>query len=110
MENSPTKKPDDYVIATGVQYSIKQFINITAKKLNLKIFWKGKGLNEKAYNNSGFPIIECDKTYLRPLDVNTLIGDAKKAKRKLKWKPLKNINSLIDEMIKSEYQKINDNY
>ena len=103
------KKPDDYVIATGVQYSIKQFINITAKKLNLKIFWKGKGLNEKAYDYRGLPIIECDKTYLRPLDVNTLIGDAKKAKIRLKWKPVENINSLIDEMIKSEYQKINDN-
>ena len=102
------KKPDDYVIATGVQYSIKQFINITAKKLNLKIFWKGKGLNEKAYDYRGLPIIECDKTYLRPLDVNTLIGDAKKAKIRLKWKPVENINSLIDEMIKSEYQKIND--
>ena len=102
------KKPDDYVIATGVQFSIKQFINITAKKLNLKIFWKGKGLNEKAYDYRGLPIIECDKTYLRPLDVNTLIGDAKKAKIRLKWKPVENINSLIDEMIKSEYQKIND--
>ena len=76
----------------------------------MKIFWKGKGLNEKAYNNSGIPIIECDKTYLRPLDVNTLIGDAKKPKENLKWKPVENIDSLIDEMIKSEYQKINDGY
>ena len=65
-------------------------------------------MNEKAYNKKGIPIIECDKTYLRPLDVNTLIGDAKKAKRKLKWKPVEDINSLIDEMIRHEYQKIND--
>ena len=100
-------KPDDYVIATGKQYSIKQFINITAKKIGLKIFWKGKGLNEKAYNEKGIPIIECDKNYFRPLDVNTLLGDAKKARKILKWKPKENLNSLIDEMISSEYKSIN---
>ena len=98
------KKPDDYVIATGIQYSIKQFINLTAKKLNLKIKWKGRGLKEKAFDTSGFPIIECDKNYFRPLDVNTLLGDAKKAKKKLNWLPTENINTLIDEMIESEYQ------
>ncbi len=93
------KKPDDYVIATGIQYSIKEFINMTAKKLKMKIKWKGKGLNEKAYDENGLSIIECDKNYFRPLDVNTLLGDAKKARKKLKWKPTENINSLIDEMI-----------
>ena len=101
------KKPDDYVIATGKQYSIKQFVNITAKKIGLKIFWKGKELNEKAYNEKGIPIIECDKNYFRPLDVNTLLGDAKKARKILKWKPRENLNSLIDEMIRSEYKSIN---
>ncbi len=101
------KKPDDYVIATGKQYSIKQFINITAKKIGLNIYWKGKALNEKAYNEKGIPIIECDKNYFRPLDVNTLLGDAKKARKILKWKPKENLNSLIDEMIKSEYKSIN---
>ena len=103
------KKPDDYVIATGNQYSIKQFINLTAKKLDMKISWKGKGLKEKAFNERGFPIIECDKNYFRPLDVNTLLGDARKARRQLNWKPSYNINSLIDEMITSEYQKLYEN-
>ena len=98
------KSPDDYVIATGVQYSIKQFINITAKKLNMKLVWKGKGINEKAYDQNGKSIIECDKNYFRPLDVNTLLGDARKARKQLKWKPKEDINSLIDEMIESEYQ------
>ena len=98
------KNPDDYVIATGVQYSIKQFINLTAKKLNMKLVWKGKGIKEKAYDESGKSIIECDKNYFRPLDVNTLLGDARKARKQLKWKPKENINSLIDEMIQSEYQ------
>jgi GDPmannose 4,6-dehydratase len=98
------KSPDDYVIATGVQYSIKQFINITAKKLNMKLVWKGKGIKEKAYDQNGKSIIECDKDYFRPLDVNTLLGDARKARKQLKWKPKEDINSLIDEMIESEYQ------
>tara|TARA_B100001123_G_scaffold399681_1_gene484867 strand:+ start:37 stop:1074 length:1038 start_codon:yes stop_codon:yes gene_type:complete len=98
------KKPDDYVIATGAQYSIKQFVNKTAKQLKMKIFWRGKGLKEKAYNEKGIPIIECNKNYFRPLDVNTLIGDAKKARLKLKWKPTVNIDSLIKEMIEFEYK------
>ncbi len=101
------KKPGDFVIATGRQYSIKEFINITAKKLDLKIFWRGKGLKEKAYDVKGNSIIECDKNYFRPLDVNTLLGDAKKARKILKWKPKENLQSLIDEMIKSEYQYLN---
>jgi len=98
------KKPDDYVIATGTQYSIKQFINLTAKELGLKIKWKGKGINEKAYNVKGESIIECDKNYFRPLDVNTLLGNAKKARKKLNWKPTININELIREMIEFEYK------
>jgi len=98
------KKPDDYVIATGDQYSIKQFVNKTAKQLKMRIFWRGKGLKEKGYNEKGIPIIECNKHYFRPLDVNTLIGDAKKARVKLKWKPSVNIDSLIKEMIEFEYK------
>ena len=102
------KSPDDYVIATGVQYSIKQFINLTVKKLGIKIKWRGKGLKEKAYDENNNPIIECDKNYVRPLDVNTLLGDAKKARQKLKWKPTEDINTLIDEMIEAEYKNFNE--
>ena len=101
------KKPDDYVIASGKQYSIKQFINLTAKQLKMKIVWKGKGIKEKGYNKFGSPIIECDKNYVRPLDVDTLLGDAKKARKLLKWKPKNNIDLLINEMIKSEYKMLN---
>jgi len=102
------KQPEDYVIATGIQYSIKQFINLTAKQLNMKIVWKGKGIKEKGYDEKGIPIIECDKNYFRPLDVDTLLGDARKAKKKLKWKPTTKINSLIAEMIEAEYQSFNE--
>ena len=101
------KKPDDYVVATGVQHSIKQFINLTAKKLKMNISWKGKGIKEKAVDKNGSIIIECDQNYFRPLDVNTLLGDASKARKKLKWKPKQNLSSLIDEMIDSEYQALN---
>ena len=101
------RKPDDYVIATGIQYSVKEFVNLTAKKLKLKIKWRGKGINEKAYNEKGYSIIECDKNYFRPLDVNTLLGDSRKARKKLNWKPKINLSSLIDEMINSEYKYSN---
>ena len=100
------KKPDDFIIATGKQYSIKQFINLVAEKLKMQIIWKGKGLNEKGYNNKKEPIIECDKNYFRPLDVNTLLGDSSKAKKLLKWKPKIDITMLIDEMIEFELKNI----
>jgi len=100
------KKPDDYVIATGVQYSIKEFINIASKKLGMKIYWRGKGIKEKGYDINGKAIIQCDKNYFRPLDVNTLLGDAYKARKQLNWKPKVDINALIDEMIKSELDLI----
>ena len=100
------KKPDDFIIATGKQYSIKQFINLVAEKLKMQIIWKGKGLKEKGYNNKKEPIIECDKNYFRPLDVNTLLGDSSKAKKLLKWKPKINIKMLIDEMIEFELKNI----
>ena len=99
------KKPNDYVIATGKQYSIKEFISFVIKELEMKIVWKGKGIKEKGYDGNKNIIIECDKNYLRPLDVNTLQGDAKKARKELKWKPKINIKDLVKEMIK--YEMIN---
>ena len=97
------KKPDDFVIATGKQYSVRQFVNIVSKKLGYKIIWRGKGVNERGIDkNTNKVIIVCDKKYFRPLDVNTLLGDSKKARKKLKWKPKINLNQLVDEMISSE--------
>ena len=101
------KIPDDYVIATGKQYSIKEFVNLTSKKLGMKITWKGKGIKEKGYDRNGKVIIQSDKNYYRPLDVNTLLGDARKSRKKLKWKPKENIHSLIDDMIKNELELLN---
>ena len=100
------KKPDDYVIATGQQYSVKEFINFTAKELGILIRWKGRGVNEKGYWNNKC-IIEIDKEYFRPTEVNSLKGDPSKARRVLRWKPKTNIKSLIKEMIDFE-NKLND--
>ena len=102
------RKPDDYVIATGKQYSIRQFINLVAKKINLNIIWKGKGLNEKGYDTrTKKNIIFIDKNYIRPLDVNTLLGNASKARKQLSWTPKTNINQLIEEMISEELNILN---
>ena len=93
-------KPKDFVISTGIQYTVKDFINLTAKKLKLPIIWKGKGLKEKAYLYDK-PIIEISSKYFRPLEVDSLKGSSKKAKKELQWHPKYTLNSLIDEMIET---------
>jgi len=100
------KKPQDFVIATGKQYTVKSFIDNVAKKLDMKIFWKGKGINEKAVDDKGRIIVACSKTYYRPLEVNSLLGDARKARKLLKWSPKINLDRLIEDMIEVEMDKI----
>ena len=103
------KKPDDYVIATGKQYSVKDFVNIAASYLEIKIFWKGKGINEKGHDIKGNIIIESNKKYYRPLEVDTLLGNAKKAMKKIKWKPKTSFKQLVKEMTEKDYLRlIND--
>lgn len=102
------KQPDDYVIATGNQYTVKKFSELVMKKLNIKFKWKGKGLSSKCYDQFNNCIIECDKEYFRPLEVDTLLGDSKKARKILKWKPKYNIYSLVNDMVDSELKLIND--
>ena len=96
------KKPKDYVISSGKQYSVKDFVNLSLKELNIKHYWKGKGINEKCYKDKGNCIIECDKEYFRPLEVDTLLGNSSKARKELKWKPKFNIRDLVKEMVKIE--------
>ena len=100
------KKPDDYVIATGKSYSVKYFIDKAAKYLNIKLKWKGKGINTRAYDEKGNCIIECDKKYFRPTEVDILLGNAKKAKKILKWKPKTNIDALVKEMIDADLKDL----
>ena len=97
------KKPEDFVICTGKQYTIKQFINMVAKELKMKIRWQGKGLNEKGIDGNNNVIIECKKKYFRPAEVDSLRGNYSKAKKLLKWTPKHNIKTLIKDMIDYEY-------
>ena len=96
------KTPEDFVISTGKQFSVKYFVNMVAKLLNMKISWKGNGINEKAYDINKKVIVACDKAYYRPLEVNTLLGSSKKALNKLKWRPKTDLKKLIIEMINEE--------
>ena len=96
------KKPKDYVISTGKQYSVKQFVNLVLRELKIKYLWKGKGIKSKCYDDKGKCIIECDKTYIRPLEVDTLLGNSNKAKKELKWKPKISVKQLVKEMVNSE--------
>ena len=97
------KKPDDYVISTGKTYSIKDFINKATKYLKMNVTWKGTGLNEKLINkNSNKTIIKINPKFFRPAEVNILIGNSKKAQKKLKWKPNTNLDQLIKIMIDDE--------
>jgi GDPmannose 4,6-dehydratase len=99
------KKPDDYIIATGAICSVKEFFTKCCNFLNIKIFWSGKYLKEIAYtirNNKKVILMKVDKNYFRPLEVDYLKGDSKKAFKKLNFKPKHNLNSLIKEMIDND--------
>jgi GDPmannose 4,6-dehydratase len=100
------KKADDYVIATGAICSVKDFINQCCKFLNIKIYWRGKNLNEYGYTfingKKKSIIIKIDKNYFRPLDVDYLRGDSSKAIKKLKYKPKYKLKDLIKEMMEAD--------
>ena len=102
------EKASDYVISTGKQYTVKQFVNFVLNELNINYSWKGSDINTKCYNKINKKIIvECDKEYFRPLEVDTLLGDSRKAKKELNWRPTTNIKSLVKEMVSSELAKLN---
>jgi GDPmannose 4,6-dehydratase len=99
------KKPEDYIVATGAICSVKEFVNKCCKYLGIKIHWSGKGLNEYAYiikDKKRIIFIKIDRSYFRPLEVDFLRGDSRKAFNKLRFKPKHNLNSLIKEMIDSD--------
>ena len=99
------KTPGDYVIATGKQYSVKEFVNLVLNELKIKFKWIGKGINSRCYDDKGNCIIQCSKKYFRPLEVDSLLGNASKAKKELKWKPKFKINDLVKEMV--SYENLN---
>ena len=98
------EQPDDFVIATGVQYSVRDFVNIAAKELAIDIQWDGEGLNEKGYDASGKCIVSVDPRYFRPTEVETLLGDPSKAKEKLGWTPKITFIELVQEMVREDFK------
>ena len=95
------KIPEDFVISTGQQYSVRDFVNVAAKELGLNITWSGNGKDETG-SVDGKVIIKVDKNYFRPTEVETLLGDASKAKKKLGWKPKISFKDLVSEMVRED--------
>jgi GDPmannose 4,6-dehydratase len=96
------EQAEDYVIATGVQYSVRDFINAAAEELGLSITWKGRGVEEQGLNEKGKCIVAVDPRYFRPTEVETLLGDPSKAKRKLGWEPRTTFKELVSEMVRED--------
>ena len=104
------EKAEDFVLATGKTNTIREFCNLSFKELGIKINWKGKGENEVGLDSTGKEIILIDSNYYRPTEVDFLVGDANKAKKLLNWEPQYNLNSLIKEMISSDFKALKKQY
>lgn len=91
--------PDDYVIASGCQYSVREFINAVAREMDVELKWRGSGLAEQGVDDKGRVIVAVDPRYFRPAEVDTLLGDASKAKRELGWEPKIGFDELVREMV-----------
>lgn len=96
------EQPEDFVIATGVQYSVRDFVNAAARELGIKITWQGQGVEEKGFNEAGKCIVQVDPRYFRPTEVETLLGDPTKAKQKLGWTPKISFSELVSEMVRED--------
>ncbi len=95
---------EDFVIATGVQYSVRDFVNAAAKELDMPISWQGQGVNETGTDSNGKVIVKVDPRYFRPTEVETLLGDPTKAKEKLGWTPKITFDELVAEMVREDYK------
>ena len=96
--------PKDYVIATGIQYSVREFVSMAAEWLDMKITWDGKGVDEKGYDQSGKLVVNVNQDYFRPTEVETLLGDSTLAKTDLNWEPKTSLEEMLDEMIEHDLQ------
>ena len=97
--------PDDFVIATGEQHSVKEFIELTAKELGITIQWEGEGISEKGVNTAnGKTIVSVDPMYFRPTEVDALLGDPTKARKKLGWAPKTTFEQLVQDMVQADLE------
>ena len=94
--------PEDFVIATGVQYSVREFVEAAAQELELHVRWEGEGVDEKGFDPSGRCIVAVDPRYFRPTEVETLLGDATKARERLGWVPTTSFRQLVAEMARDD--------
>jgi GDPmannose 4,6-dehydratase len=95
--------PEDFCIATGIQYSVRDFVDLCWKYLGKKIRWEGEGIKERGYDvGSNQLIVEVDPSYFRPTEVETLLGDPSKAKKKLGWEPKISVEKMIHEMMEND--------
>ncbi len=94
--------PEDFVIATGEQYTVREFIGAAAREIGIDLIWQGHGLEEKAFNADGRCIVAVDPGYIRPAEVDSLVGDATKARLKLGWKPKVSFRQMVAEMVASD--------
>lgn len=94
--------PEDYVIATGVQHSVRDFVNLAALELGITMHWSGEGVDEKGYDEQGRCLVSVDPRYFRPTEVETLLGDSTKAKTKLGWEPKITFGELVTEMVRED--------
>jgi len=93
------EQAEDFVIATGRQYTVRDFVNAAAEEMDLKLTWRGQGLEEEAFDTKGQRVIAVDPRYFRPTEVSTLLGDASKARKKLGWEPKITFRELVSEMV-----------
>ena len=95
-------RPEDFVIATGLQYSVREFVEVAADRLNMKIRWEGSGVSERGFLPNGKCVVAVDPGYFRPAEVETLLGDASKAREKLGWSPQTSFHKLVEEMMDAD--------
>jgi GDPmannose 4,6-dehydratase len=96
------EQPEDFVIATGIQYSVRDFVNAAAREIGLSVTWTGAGVEEKGFDAKGKCIVSVDPRYFRPTEVESLLGDASKAKQKLGWEPQISFDALVAEMMRED--------
>jgi GDPmannose 4,6-dehydratase len=100
------EEPDDFVMATGESHTVREFVDITFKELDMELVWEGGGVNEKGIDKNGRVLVEIDERYFRPTEVDFLIGDASKAERELGWVTKTKFDDLVAIMAKADWEKV----
>jgi GDPmannose 4,6-dehydratase len=102
--------PEDFVIATGQQRTVREFIEVAAAEFQMPLHWEGEGVNERGFDDAGNCIVSVDERYFRPTEVDSLLGDAGKAREKLGWKPRTSFSQLVAEMVRQDLFEVQQQY